>query len=356
MKLLYTKTKIFHYFEKIESLPENTEKIMAPIHLRIKPTNVCNHNCRYCGYRSDNLQLGKDMITKDYIPETKMMEIIDDMEEIGVKAVTFSGGGEPLIYPFILKTMKKLAKTSTKFATLTNGARLSGEIANVIAKHGTWIRISIDGWNDESYSYYRGVPFGEFTKVLKNIENFKKLKGKCLLSVVIIVDKTNYCHIYELTKTLKSIGVDSVKIAPCLISNNSIENNDYHKPIFTEVKKQIEKCINELQDNHFEIFDSYHEQLESFKKTHTWCPYTQILNVIGADQNIYSCQDKAYNLDSGLIGSIKNMRYKDFWFTNKDKFFKINPSIHCNHHCVTNEKNKLILEYLNSDKEHIAFV
>ncbi len=79
MGLLYTKMKIFHYMEKIDSLPKNTDKIMAPIHIRIKPTNVCNHNCWYCAYRADNLQLGKDMVIKDYIPEKKMMEIIDDI-------------------------------------------------------------------------------------------------------------------------------------------------------------------------------------------------------------------------------------------------------------------------------------
>ena len=60
----------------------------------------------------------------------------------------------------------------------------------------------------------------------------------------------------------------------------------------------------------FEIFDSYHTQLESFAKPYEWCPYLQILPVIGADLNIYPCQDKAYNLEEGLVGSIKNKSFK----------------------------------------------
>ncbi|KAB2946560.1 MAG: tungsten-containing aldehyde ferredoxin oxidoreductase cofactor modifying protein [Candidatus Methanoperedens nitroreducens] len=356
MDLLYTKMKIFHFPEKIESLPKNTENIMAPIHIRIKPTNVCNHNCRYCAYRTDNLQLGADMVKKDYIPKQKMMEIIDDIEEMGVKAITFSGGGDPFRYPYLLETVKKLSRTPIKFAALTNGSGLTGEIAEIFAHHGTWVRISMDGWDDESYSKYRGVQHGEFTKVLKNIENFKQIKGKCLLGVVVIIDKMNYSHIYDIIKKLKDIGVDSVKIAPCVVSNSAKENNKYHEAIFAVVKEQINKASSELKDDNFEIFDSYHEQLETFEKKHTWCPYLQILHVIGADQNVYSCQDKAYNFESGLIGSIKDIRYKDFWFANKDKFFKINPSIHCLHHCVANEKNKIVLEYLEADKEHIGFV
>jgi radical SAM protein with 4Fe4S-binding SPASM domain len=97
------------------------------------------------------------------------------------------------------------------------------------------------------------------------------------------------------------------------------------------------------------MFDSYHELDDKFNKEYDWCPYLQVLPVIGADLNIYPCQDKAYNLDEGLIGSIKNQSFKDFWFSSKENFFKINPSKVCNHHCVANSKNKLVLEYLNAD-------
>ena len=76
MGLLYTKMKAFHFKDKIDSLPDSIDKIMPPIQIRIKPTNVCAHNCWYCAYRAEDLQLGQDMVTKDYIPREKMMEII----------------------------------------------------------------------------------------------------------------------------------------------------------------------------------------------------------------------------------------------------------------------------------------
>lgn len=356
MGLLYTKTKIFHFKDKVDSLPTTTAEIAAPIHVRIKPTNICAHNCWYCAYRADNIQLGEDMVARDFIPKEKMMEIIDDLVDTGVEAVTFSGGGDPFYYPFLLDTVKRLSQTHIKFASLTNGAKLQGEIASIFAHNGTWLRISVDGWDDESYSQYRGVHRGEFTKVMKNLEDFKKMNGKCLLGIYIIVDTKNASHIYDLVKRFKDIGVDSVKIAPCIVSNSGKENNEYHAPIFKLVKEQIQRAIGEFAGDGFEIFDSYHEQLETFEKEYRWCPYIQINPVIGADLNIYSCHDKAYNLKEGLIGSIKNQRFKDFWFSDKNNFFRIDPTIHCNHHCMVNEKNKLILDYLNADKEHLGFV
>jgi len=348
--------KIFHFKDKIDSLPEFNDKIMAPIQIRIKPTNVCNHNCSYCAYKAENLQLGKDMDIRDQISKEKMMEIIDDLQEIGVKSVTFSGGGEPFCYPYLLDAVKRLSNSSIKFAALTNGSRLEGELAEIFAHDATWIRISIDGWDDKSYAKYRGIKMGGFSKVMENMKNFKKLRGKCYLGVCIIVDRENSLHVYDFTKRLKEIGVNSVKISPCIVSNSGRKNNEYHQPIFEQVKKQADKAIKDFSDSIFEVFDSYHALEDKFQKDYDWCPYLQVLPVIGADLNIYPCQDKAYNLQEGLIGSIKNQRFKDFWFSNKNKFFKINPSLHCNHHCVANAKNKLILDYLNVDKEHFEFV
>lgn len=356
MGLLYTKLKVFHFKEKIDSLPNGEKSLIAPIHIRIKPTNSCGHNCWYCAYKSDTLQLGKHMIRSDYIPKDKMLEIVDDIVGMGVKAVTFSGGGDPFCYPYLLDTVKKLSDLPIKFASLTNGANLDGEIAELFAYYGTWIRISIDGWDDESYSSYRRVQNGEFTKVIRNMENFKNLGGKCYLSVSLIVDKKNALHIYEFVKKLKDVGVDSVKVSPCIPRDNIEENNIYHNSIFDNVKEQVSNAKRDFVDEKFEIYDSYHLLNKKFKKDYTWCPYMQILPVIGADLNIYPCQDKAYNLDNGLIGSIKSLRFKEFWFSDKNKFFKINPSLDCNHHCISNEKNKFILEYINADKNHLSFV
>ena len=354
MGIIYSRYKIFHFNEYLKTL--NYDTILPPIQIRIKPTNLCKHNCWYCAYRAENLQLGKDMNLKSFIPKNKMIEIINDIIDIGVRAVTFSGGGDPFHYPYLLDAIKLLSNSKVKFAALTHGALLKGEIAEIFAEYGTWIRISLDGWDEDSYSKYRGVNKGEFSKVLKNMNNFKRLNGKCYLGVSIVVDKYNSTHIFELIKLLKDIGVDSVKVSACIVSNDGKENNKYHKEIFNVVKNQIEKAISVLSDKNFEIFDGYHELDEKFNKNYNWCPYIQLCPVIGADLNVYACHDKAYNLTDGLLFSIKNKSFKEGWFKAKKTFFKINPSKVCNHHCVVNEKNKIILEFLDLDKEHIDFV
>lgn len=285
-----------------------------------------------------------------------MLEIIDDAIAMKVKAITFSGGGEPFCYPYFEEVIEKVANSPIHFASLTNGSLLQGKSAEIFAHRGTWLRVSLDGWNAESYSAYRGVDARSFSNLLTNLENFKKKDGPCRLGVSIIVDKQNAPHLEELLTTLKNCGVDSVKISPCIISNEGEKNNRYHAPFHALVKKQVRDMSSRCTEDNFEIYDAYHALDERFDKTYTWCPYQQILPVIGADQNIYSCQDKAYNLDSGCLGSIKNISFKEFWHQDRKKFFKINPKLHCRHHCVAHDKNKMLHSYLALEAEHIPFV
>jgi len=356
MGLLYTRMKIFHYTDKLDSLPQQAGQILPPLQVRIKPTNACNHNCWYCAYRAEGLQLGQDMDLKDSIAKERMMEILDDLIHMGVKAVTFSGGGDPFCYPHLLDAARKLAASPVKFASLTNGSRLTGEIAQVFARHAAWLRVSMDGWDDASYSAYRNCADGEFTRIIDNMTSFAKIGGPCYLGVCIVVDQKNCAHIHDLVRMLKDTGINSVKIAPCIVSNSGKENNDYHAPILATVKDQSGRAIEDFADDNFEIYDSYHLQLETFAKEYHWCPYQQIVPVIGADLNVYPCHDKAYNLETGLLGSIKEMSFRDFWFSDKQNFFKIDPARVCNHHCVVDGHNRMIHEYLDADPRHLEFV
>jgi sulfatase maturation enzyme AslB (radical SAM superfamily) len=252
--------------------------------------------------------------------------------------------------------VRKLSGSPVHFASLTNGSRLEGELADLFAHHGTWVRISIDGWDDESYSRYRHVSKAEFGRVMHNMEQFKKIGGACYLGVSLIIDRDNGSHIYEFLRRLKDVGVDSVKLSPCLISDNQEENNRYHGGLMRTVRAQIEQAKRELASDSFELFDAYNTLDEKFKKEYGWCPCIQLTPVIGADLNVYTCPDKAYNMDKGVVGSIRGRRFKDFWFSGKDKFFKVNPSKDCIHHCERNPVNRLILEYLQSDPEHVPFI
>jgi len=352
----YSQLKVFHFPEKLASLARDTDAIRPPLHIRIKPTNACTHRCRYCAYRAPDLQLGRDMDQRQSIPREKMLEVVGDLIAMGVQAVTFSGGGDPFCYPHLKDAVERLTGSGVPFAALTNGARLTGDVAALFAQSAAWLRVSMDGWDAPSYARYRGVDEDEFDRVIGNIRRFRALGDRCHLGVNLVVDRDNAPHVFDFIRMVRDLGADSIKISPCVVSDSGAENNAYHRPFFDDVNAQIAHARECFASDTFEIYHAYHEQQTAFEKPYTWCPYLQILPVIGADLGVYTCQDKAYNRESGLLGTIAHERFRDFWMRDKAKFFRVNPSRDCDHHCVADAKNRLVLEYLGIEAEHLGFV
>ena len=351
---VYSSLKHFHFPEKLQSLPRE-KPMTAPVHVRWKPTNKCNHRCRYCAYRLEGLQLGQNMREADETPLEKAREIANDFVEMGVKAVTFSGGGEPLVFPGILEVSEILCRGGVKIAMLTNGALLSGDKARFFAQNATWVRVSMDGWDDESYTRYRGVKGKEYSRILGNMESFTALGGDCALGVSLIVDAENAAHVKDALRRFKESGVRSVKVSACIISNDAAENNAYHRPHFDLVAGSIAWAQENLAGDSFEIVNAWHTLDGRFENASTWCPYAQIVPVVGADLAVYPCHDKAYNHEA-VLGSLKSRSFKDFWFAGKEPFFSLNPSRDCRHHCTVSARNLALAEYLAVNNSHLAFI
>lgn len=352
--MLYSNLKFLRFQDRLAALLDGG--LAPPVHIRIKPTNRCNHNCWYCAYRVDNLSLGEEMDQTASLPFETLLGIADDIIDMGVKAVTFSGGGEPLLYKGLPEIVQRLAVGGVQVATLTNGANLKGAMADAFATYGTWVRVSLESWDDSSYAAARGAPEDAFSRLLDNLQAFAGRGSPCVLGVSFIVSKINAPHIAGVCARLKDAGVNHVKISGAVVSNDREENNAYHREIMPTVFEQI-SLAKRLDCADFTVVDHYHELSDLFEKSYETCPFLQFLTVIGADGVVYACQDKAYTQE-GRLGALAGRRFRDFWFSdeNRRRLRDINPALHCRHHCVAHHKNLLLNEYLGVDVRHAAFV
>ena len=352
----YSNLKIFHHAELLQKL-KSGERV-APIYVRIKPTNICNENCYYCHYKNSYLQLG-NYRPNDMIPREKMLEIVDDLAEIGTKAVTFSGGGEPTVYPYINETLHRVIDKGLDFAIITNGTRLHGETAQLLA-HAKWARLSIDSSNAKLYSETRGVNENLFDILCHNIEEFAKIKEQqCELGVNYVVSDRNHGDVLEMSRLMKSLGVNHVKFAPVM----SNESEKYHAPFKAQVMVDLEKA-KELEDNNFRIIDLYTSDIKrwesgivAFDRAYTQCWMKELHCIVAADQRIYYCQDKAY-LPNGVVGDLHERRFKDVWFSPETTrlFREFNAHNTCAEHCVHDDRNIMLNQFFSVDENHVNFL
>jgi MoaA/NifB/PqqE/SkfB family radical SAM enzyme len=351
---VYSALKVFAFADR---LTPRAGEVRGPVHVRIKPVNACNESCWFCAYRAGGLSLGDEMELRDRIPPAKMFEIVDDLIALDVRAVAFSGGGEPLLYPELPETIRRLAAGRIAVGCLTNGFALSGEVAEALARDATWVRISIDGWDGPSYARSRRVREDAFERVLRNGERFVAATGgRCTLGFSFIVTRENAEHLAEFCARARTLGAAHVKLSACVVANEAAENEAYHAAIAATVAAEIARA-RALEGPGFEILDHYHALGSRFERANRSCPMLDLLTVIGADCAVYTCQDKAYT-EAGRLGSIRERSFRDLWLSaeQRERRRRLDPSVSCLHHCTAHAKNELLLEYRALEAAHLPFV
>ena len=353
----YSSLKIFYHRDALDALKNKTR--IAPVYIRLKPTNLCNHHCEYCTYgsgdTSQKTQNRDNVNHTDMIPWEKLQGILRDMGGMGVKAITFSGGGEPLTYPHIVEAAQMAQRNGMDLSLITNGQLLMNERAEAFHS-AKWVRISFDSPNQEKYMALRRVSAESFQQVIKNIRDFAANKNKsCTLGINFVVSRANYQQVYEAAKLLKSLGADNVKFA-------AMDGNvpHYHEEIKDEVIEQIQRAQEDFADDKFSIFNNYQndwKQKNPSAQNFPVCYTCKLVTVIAADQKVYFCHTRAYD-SKAEVGDLHNQSFRDMWFSEEttDKLDTLRPMVDCRNFCVYEERNRLIQAYFDSDTEHVNFI
>lgn len=106
---------------------------ILPLHVQFIPTNKCNLHCEFCSCSERDKQL--EMALAD------AFKVIDTCKKLGTKAVTITGGGEPLLYPHINELIDYFHENYIKIGLVTNGTLLYKLHPKSLQKI-TWCRIS----------------------------------------------------------------------------------------------------------------------------------------------------------------------------------------------------------------------
>lgn len=348
----YSDQKIVWFPEKLASFRDGT--ITAPIYVRVKPTNRCNHSCDWCcyGHGTWESKMHEGMVERDMIPRAKLLEALCDFRDMGVKAVTFSGGGEPLSYPYITEAMGLVLNYGIDLSIITNGSLLENERAQILG-HAKWVRVSIDYTNAKQMAASRRIPEDQFARIMSNIAKFSLTKkSACDLGVNYIVTRDNYDGLAQFCARLKDAGVDNVRISPVWRPDFV----QYHNAIEDAVLREIGEA-QKLNDATFAVYSSYNLKSSAHRSVREYhkCYFTQMVPVLAADQNIFHCHNTAYS-EHGVIGSIKDRSFKEVWFSDETKavFERLDVASVCKHQCAADGKNKFIASLLEASGD--AFV
>ncbi len=157
---------------RYEIFPQTKTIDNFPPYLQIEPTSICNYRCVFC-FETDKTFIDKKNGYMGQMSLDLFKKVVDQAEG-NIEFISIASRGEPLACPNITKMLEYTVEKFLNLKLNTNASLLDEKKCHAILSSGVkTIVFSADAATEPLYSKLRVN--GNLAKVLKNIENFKKI-------------------------------------------------------------------------------------------------------------------------------------------------------------------------------------
>lgn len=236
----------------------------SPIwNMQLQPTDRCNLNCKFCWRQEYTREM--DELSKD-----KWLNIVEEACKMGVKMITFVGGGEPTIRSdVILEASSIMGNFDVEGAIVTNGTLFTNEmIKKLVQRKWEGIAFSINGAYAETDDFLRGME-GTFRKTIESIQLFNKWKERensiyPKLTIQMVITRHNYDQILPMYILAKEMKIDIV-LYRMVNEGGDMEREFYiENGMLEEIESQLEKIKTHSKDEDVEVKQEF--RIDDIKK------------------------------------------------------------------------------------------
>lgn len=325
-----------------------------PVTVELDMTNQCNHACPDC--------MGTMSKDKSATLPGKIVDTIIELSNRNVKAITFTGGGEPLIANNTMLMIGGAKRLGIETALITNGSLLSQSIAICLVTACTWIRISLDAGSPEMYKETHGMNEDVWNKTLGKIKMLvdikKKQQSNTTIGIGFLTRESTVADMLPATKIAKELGVDYIQFRPYHYDNFDIFKYGIFKYGYLQQCKAI--CENEIfkvicSYNKYEDIKEMHDNGGLYTRKYGKCYGHNFTTVIGADYKVYLCCHMR-GKEKYCLGDLTKDTFETIWSSKRRKEVIKNIDFNdCPPFCRCDPFNKILWE-LKQDKEHVNFL
>lgn len=214
--------KILHHLDRLHQL-KTTGKTQAPINFEIDLSNRCSLGCNWCHFAYTHTRgplAGKAEKPAGHIDGGDLMDIalaediLAQLAEAGVQSVTWAGGGEPTLHPEFEQIVRRAHYHGLAQGLYTHGGHIDARRAAVLKRFLTWVHVSLDECDADSYRQSKGVDgFGRATDGIRHLVN---AAGEATVGIGFLLHKGNYRRTRDMVALGKSLGADYVQFRPTI--------------------------------------------------------------------------------------------------------------------------------------------
>ncbi len=320
-----------------------------PVFAQIFPMNPCNFNCQFCYYSVNELD---GMDNTSVIKLQDGIRILKELKDYGAKAIEWSGGGEPTLHPQFNKLIRKAETLGLKQALVTNGSMLHKVNAEILDDF-SWIRVSINAVNKDTYLKVHGVTDKTYDSVMTNVKNLlkrrKRTRKECVIGMSFIVYDGNYKEILQAAQLAKSLGFDNVRFSLAMTP----KKDKIFDGIWDNIVDQLQE-VKKLETDKFKVF-TFSNRIKdlSGEQKSKFCWYHHL--VLQITPNGYWPCCRLAGLNKYKLGEL-NEPFSEMWEGQTRKVFTESISKGCPVSCWMTQKNKFLDYVMGDNAQHVEFI
>lgn len=317
MSYINPRSKVLFHSDKINEL-RTTGNTSAPVNVEIDLSNRCSHGCSWCHFaythtkgplankreKPDGAILGGDLMKFDAALETLIQ-----LKKVGVKSITWTGGGEPTLHPNFFELVSFTAGIELDQGLYTHGGHISFELAELLKRRLTFVYISLDECTAEDFAASKGV--NRFANVLAGINHLVAAEGSATIGVGFLLHRGNYNKVDDMVALGESLGVDYVQFRPIINYEQSAPSQ------LVEDVQWINGAINNLRKhagNPKVVTDTWRFEMYRDWTGHSYatCNWSAMQTVITPNGKLWRCTNKREHPDA-LLGDLTQESFADLW-------------------------------------------
>ena len=361
----YSDLKAAWHLDKIAAMRKGLQ--VAPAQVQLILSDTCNQSCAFCSYRMETGFSSEQFVVmesdgtrninpKRSISTKKALEILDDCASIGVKAIQFTGGGEPTVHSDHLLLFEYAQNLGLETALVTNGILFRPGWEQVLPKM-KWVRVSIDAGSPEEYARVRRVKPEFYATALSHVTmlaaEIEKQGTDCLLGVGYVLTRENWTDAYEGVRRIRETGAHNVRLSAMF----STEGAAYYDGVYDKIKAEIER-VKTIATPEFSVVDLFGDRINDLVQhapDYDFCGYQQFNMYVGGNLKVYRCCTTAYTRH-GEVGDLTHQRLASWFYSHqKDDAYASFDARTCKT-CQFNGKNKVIGYLKDGNPLHVNFV
>ena len=290
-------------------------EMVGPLSIEISPTYGCNHNCTHCGFQQFVPYNSQNYLLAD----ERFKLFLKDFSELGGKEIFFAGNGEPLMNKYIDGWFKQGFKLGLSMTMSTNGIPFKKEKRiHSILPYSKWIRFSVNGGDEDTYSYVHQTKKEDFTTLidaLKKCVSFKKNNNlSAILQLQFVCHNQNYKSIEKMCELHQNVGTDQL-IFRNVFLNKGDKSLHRHKDTISILDKIKDK---EGVIIRWDTFEDTTDKLV-WKK----CSGINFRSNMDHNGNLIVCNRHLHQNENAIYGNIIEKEFKAIWNSNfRQKIFK----------------------------------